>query len=131
MNDDGGSVSIVAAVLVGLLAVLVAGLGGLGQVMAARQTAQVAADAAALAAAPVTFRSFGASGSPSDEARRFAEANGARLVQCSGCEVDRSWDRRVVEIEVAISVDLLLLGSTTVHAVAAAEFVPAQLLGAP
>lgn len=121
----------VAAAMVGLVAVLVAVLGGLSQVLIARDTAQMAADAAALAAAPVTFRSFGASGSATDEARRFAETNGGQLMSCSGCEWDPSWRRRVVEVEVSVETGLLWFGTTSVTAVAAAEFVPVQLLGAP
>ena len=96
MRGEGGSVAIVAAALIGLLAVLTAGLGGLAQVVAARDQAQMAADAAALAAAPVTFRQFGAKGSAHGEAGRFAEANGARLVGCAGCEIDASWQSRIV-----------------------------------
>lgn len=131
MIAERGSVAIVIAVLAGLLAVLAAGLGGIGQVVAARETAQLAADAAALAAAPVTFRPFGAGGSPVDEARRYAEVNGARLVRCTGCERDGSWHRRVVEVEVEVSVDVFVFGLGRVEATAAAEFVPVQLLGAP
>jgi len=131
LTGDRGSVAIVAAVLIGLLAVLTAGLGGLAQVVAARDQAQMAADAAALAAAPVTFRQFGAQGSAHDEAERFAEVNGARLVRCAGCEIDPSWQSRIVEVVVSVEVDILGLGVSFVSAESAAEFNPVLLLGVP
>ncbi len=126
---DDGSVTVVLAAVIGLLAVLAAGIGGLAQIQLARDTAQLAADSAALAAAPVTFRPFGATGSAIEEAGRFAAANGATLTGCSGCEFDASWNPRVVQVEVAVEVDVLGLGSTTVSAVSAAEFDPIGLLG--
>ena len=92
----------------------------------ARTRAQVAADAAALAAAPVTFRSFGAAGSPAEEAAVFAEANGAELIECR-CPVDGSWEPRTVEVEVSVSIDPLLLPATAVGATSRAEFVPTSL----
>ena len=128
---ERGSVAIVAAALIGLLAVLTAGLGGLAQVVAARAQAQMAADAAALAAAPVTFGMFGAKGSAHAEAGRFAEANGARLVRCEGCEIDPSWQSRIVEVVVSVEVDVLGLGVSSVSAKSSAEFNPVLLLGAP
>ena len=131
MTSERGSVAIVAAALIGLLAVLTAGLGGLAQVVAARGQAQMAADAAALAAAPVTFRMFGAHGSARGEAGRFAEANSARLVRCAGCESDPSWQSRIVEVVVSVEVNVLGLGVSSVSAKSAAEFNPVLLLGAP
>jgi hypothetical protein len=90
--------------------------------------ASAAADAAALAAAPVTFRPFGAAGTPREEAARFAAANSARLVSCD-CALDRSWAARTVEVVVARRVDLMLFGSRSILASARAEFAPAALLG--
>jgi secretion/DNA translocation related TadE-like protein len=130
LTGERGSVTIVAAALIGLLAVLTAGLGGLAQVVAARDQAQMAADAAALAAAPVTFRPFGAKGSAHGEAGRFAEANGASLVRCTGCEPDASWQSRIVEVVVSVEVDVLGLGVSSVSATSAAEFNPILLLDA-
>lgn len=121
--------TVVVAAVVGLLAVLAAGLAGLAQIQLARATAQAAADSAALAAAPVTFRPFGATGSAVEEAGRFAAANGASLTGCAGCGFDPSWNPRVVQVEVEVEVDVLGLGSTTVSAVSAAEFDPVGLLG--
>lgn len=131
MKGENGAVTVVAAVMVGLISVLMAVLGGLAQVVVARDTAQMAADAAALAAAPVTFRPFGATGSATDEARRFAESNGGELTNCTGCGTDPSWESRVIEVEVSVEIDLLWFGTTSINAYSAAEFVPVQLLGAP
>lgn len=131
MIRDEGSVSVVAATIVGLMVLLSVGLAAVGLVLAADGRAQTAADAAALAAAPVTFRSFGSTNSPYAEAAAYAELNGARLVACRGCVVDRSWRTRTIEIEVMVDIELPVIGPLGVTAVAAAEFVPAQLLGAP
>jgi len=131
VKRDEGSASVVAVTLVGLLALLAVGLAAVGVLLAAAGRAQAAADAAALAAAPLTFYSFGSTNSPYGEAARYADLNGARLVGCSGCAVDRSWRPRTVEIEVAVEIELPGFGPVGVSALAAAEFVPAQLLGAP
>jgi hypothetical protein len=92
----------------------------------ARAQASIAADAAALAAAPVTFRPFGAAGTPAQEAARFATLNGGRLVACA-CAVDESWSERAVEVTVAFDRRLLVFGVVTVEARSRAEFVPARL----
>lgn len=105
------------------LALLVADVAGY---IAAGTAASTAADAAALAAAPVTFRSFGKATTPRREATRFAEANGASLVFCR-CAVDRSWNRRIVEVVVERPLRLILFGRRTVRAVGRAEFVPTLL----
>lgn len=116
---------LVAVVGVGLLFAAV--VGSVGAYVRVRAEASAAADAAALAAAPVTFLPFGATGSPADEARRFAAANGAALVSCS-CPLDPSWEPRVVEVTVSKAVSLWPVGSLTVHASGKAEFVPVMLL---
>jgi secretion/DNA translocation related TadE-like protein len=118
---------VVTVAVIGLVLVLCAAVIGLGQVLVARAVAQSAADAAALAAAPVTFRPFGAMAGPSEEARRFAESNGARLVSCR-CTQDPTWAPRTVEVEVEVIADVLGLGSGRVQAVAAAEFIPLALV---
>jgi nucleotide-binding universal stress UspA family protein len=112
----------IGAMLV-VLSMLVADVGGF---LAARQQVAAAADAAALAAAPVTFRPFGATGSPAQEAARFAAANGASLVWCR-CVVDRTWETREVEVLVQRSVDLILLGRRRITVWSRAEFVPTRL----
>jgi nucleotide-binding universal stress UspA family protein len=92
----------------------------------ARARAQMAADAAALAAAPVTFRPFGASGSAADEARRFAGRNGAALIECR-CVPDPSWRSRTVIVRVSVPADLVLLGATEATGWSSAEFDPTRL----
>lgn len=82
LRSERGSVSVfvVAVLVVGFL--LVVAVAGIGQVVLARERVVTEAEAGALAAAPVTFRSFGASGSATAEAERFVQANGASLVKC-------------------------------------------------
>lgn len=117
--------------VIGLIAVLAAALGGVARVVAAQHTAQMAADAAALAAAPVTFRQADHAESALVAAGLFAEANGGRLIGCFGCVADPSWKTRIVEVAVAVDVDLPALGPSSVSAVAAAEFDPIRLFGFP
>lgn len=112
---------------VGLLLLIVSVLlVDVGRVLAVRSQVAAAADAAALAAAPVTFRPFGAAGSPAEEAARFARANGARLVSCS-CPVDATWETREVEVLVEADARLYVLGDVTIRATSRAEFVPTNL----
>ena len=127
MSGERGSAAVLLLAVAGLVAILAVGVANVGIAFAGRLQAAAAADAAALAAAPVTFRPFGAAGSPAEEARRFAGANGARLVACR-CPIDRSWQPRVVEIVVERRVELLSMGSITVRASSRAEFSPARLL---
>jgi hypothetical protein len=109
-----------------LILVLSLGIGAVGAGVAGYVHAAGAADAAALAAAPVTFQPFGASGSPAQEASRFASANGTRLVSCD-CRVDRSWNKRTVTVVVVRSVGLPGLGHLEVRATSRATFEPAAL----
>lgn len=125
--SERGSVSVLIVGVIAMLVVLGMMLGAAGQFLSARSRVQAAADAAALAAAPVTFRRFGSTGDPTAEAARFAEANGVRLLRCF-CSIDRSWDSRIVEVEVGEEINLIVLGPTEVRARAAAEFLPVQLL---
>ena len=104
-----------------------AALGAVGTYLRVRVEAVAAADAAALAAAPVTFLPFGATGTPAEEAARFALANGASLLWCA-CPVDPSWEPRTVTVQVARAVRLWPAGSLTVTAIGRAEFEPALLL---
>lgn len=106
-----------------MLVVVAAG----GQYLDARRRATAAADASALAAAPVTFRRYGAKAGPVQEAAKFARANGARLVGCR-CAIDRSWAPRTVEVEVETVVDVVLFGPRTVRASSRAQFSPPKLL---
>ncbi|HUP16645.1 MAG TPA: Rv3654c family TadE-like protein [Acidimicrobiia bacterium] len=122
MSERGaGSVLAIAAMaLVTLVAVVVLAAT---QIVTARSQAITAADAAALAAAPMTFPPVAGDRSPVDEASTLAEANGARLVSCV-CSLVATFEPRQVEVTVAVSVDLPLLGMRWVHASSAAEFVP-------
>lgn len=128
-SDDSGSAAVAVLGAIGVLLVLVVWLSALAVAMRAHLDATTAADAAALAAAPVTFLPFGAKGSPTDEAARFARLNGAHLVWCR-CPLDQSFDSRTVEVRVTKSVDLPVLGMTEIEATGRAEFVPAALLEA-
>lgn len=125
LHEEGSVV--IGVALVGLIVVLIVAVAAVGSGIAAYTNASAAADAAALAAAPVTFRSFGATGSPAAEASRFAQANGARLVSC-GCPVDRSWDARTVVVTVARTVSIVGIGSVSVRATSRATFEPAALI---
>ena len=124
---ERGSASVLVLGIVGLMVVMGVVLTTTGHVLAVRNQVQVAADAAALAAAPVTFLPFGSDGHPSTEAKRLAVANGADLSRCI-CPIDRSWEARVVEVEVIREVALPVIGSLDIRAVAAAEFRPTKLL---
>ena len=117
--------SVIAAVIASVLALLCTAVAAGGVVSAGRGRAVAAADAAALAAAPVTFRPFGATGSPGDEAERLAKEHGATVVRCV-CSPDPSWSSRVVEVEVTVTIEML--GTHTVSAVSRAEFDPVRLL---
>ena len=127
MSREQGSAAVLLLAVAGLMVILAVGVADVGIAFAGRLQAAAAADAAALAAAPVTFRPFGAAGSPAEEARRFAGANGARLV-AGRCPIDRSWQPRVVEVVVERRVELLGIGSITVRASSRAEFSPAALI---
>lgn len=127
MNGERGAAAVLLLAVASLLATMLAAVVAGGQYLDARRRAVAAADASALAAAPVTFRPYGASGSPAQEAARFAIANGARLLACR-CAIDRSWAPRTVEVEVEALVDVVLFGRRTVRASSRAQFSPPQLL---
>jgi len=126
-TDDDGVAAIAGLVLIGVSLIIVLAMFSGAQLLLARTQAANAADAAALAAAPVTFRPFGATGGPAAEASHFAAANGATLIRCL-CASDPSFAARVVEVEVKVRVGLPVLGSREVRATGRAEFKPAQLL---
>lgn len=127
MSERGSAgVLLLGVAALGLL--LMAGVGIVGSLVVARTEAAAAADAAALAAAPVTFRPFGAAGSPTEEAARFAAANDTRLVECV-CPADRSWAPRTVRVVVERVVGLGPFGEIAVQSASRAEFTPALLIG--
>jgi Na+-transporting methylmalonyl-CoA/oxaloacetate decarboxylase gamma subunit len=125
-SDEEGSIVLGMGVLV-LVLMLAVAVGAVGAGVAGYVQAAGAADAAALAAAPVTFRQFGARGSPAQEAARFAAANGTRLIGCM-CPVNRSWTTRTVTTIVARPVTILGFGRFEVRATSRATFEPAALL---
>ena len=119
------AIAAVGVVIVGFMVMV--GLAGIGQVVLARAKVVAAAEAGALAAAPVTFRPFGATGSPSAEADRLVRANGARLVRCS-CPYDPGYSPRTVVVTARLSAAVLGFRDITMEATAAAEFSPVALL---
>ncbi len=123
---EQGSVAIGVG-LVGVVLMFILGVGLVGAAASTYAAAASAADAAALASAPVTFRPFGARGSPRDEAARFARANGARLVRCD-CSVDRSWATRTVSVTVSRRISLPVVGVVVINATSRAVFEPSALL---
>lgn len=125
--SERGSVSILVIGVAALTLLLGVALSGIASVLHGRLAATTAADAAALAAAPVTFLPFGADGSPTDEAARFARLNGADLMMCA-CPVDRSFAARTIEVRVRRRVEVPLLGAVEIEATGRAEFLPALLL---
>ena len=127
MRSERGSAAIAAVGVVVLGFVLMVGLAGVGQVVLARAKVVAAAEAGALAAAPVTFRPFGATGSPSAEADRLVRANGARLVRCS-CPYDTGYGPRTVVVTARSRTTVLGFREMTLEATAAAEFSPVALL---
>jgi hypothetical protein len=126
IKSETGSVAVGVA-LIGVVLIFILGVGLVGAAAATYAIAASAADAAALASAPVTFRPFGATGSPRDEAARFARANGARLVRCV-CPIDRSWAARTVSITVSRDITLPVIGELSVTAASRAVFDPSALL---
>lgn len=115
-----------AASVAALALLLAALIGGAGQAYVARARASAAADAAALAAAPVTFRPFGAAGAPATEAARFASRHGARLISCD-CAPDPSYATRRATVVVEVQIDIIGLGARSFRATASAEFEPVAL----
>ncbi len=125
MTERGaaGIVALAVAATALMLVIVVVDTAGL---IGARLRAVNAAESAALAAAPVTFRPFGAVPTPSAAAEESARSNRARLVACT-CRLDRSWSPRRVEVVVETEAALVLLGTVHVRAGAAAVFVPSRL----
>lgn len=130
MSNDRGSVTVLAVGALVLALVLVAGATAIGQVLIARNRVIAAAEAGALAAAPVTFRPFGATGSASEEASRLVHSNGATLVRCD-CRPDNRYTPRTVVVTAMVNIDVPGPRKWTIEATAAAEFRPVALLVGP
>lgn len=124
---EAGSVSVIAAATMVVVAVAGLAIGALAQTQHGAWRAQTAADAAALAAAAATFPPVGA-GAPRDEAEAIAASNGAELLEC-GCSLDASFAIRTVDVTVAVDVTILGYGRATVVRSARAEFDPVAALG--
>lgn len=130
IGTDRGSATLAAVGVLALALVLAAGVTAIGQVSIARNRVAAAAEAGALAAAPVTFRPFGATGTATDEAARLVRSNGATLLRCE-CRPDRGYDPRTVAVTATVTVDVLGLREVRVEATAVAEFRPVALLIGP
>jgi secretion/DNA translocation related TadE-like protein len=114
-HAERGSVTIVAAAVVGLVAVLTMGAADVGKALVARERAQAAADAAALAAAQELVMPTGRS--PAELAGEYAARNGASLARCA-CLAGSS--EAVVETRVDVGTLLLVPGDHEAVAVARA-----------
>ncbi len=126
MGEEGSVGLLLLAVATVTLVVSLA-VVAVGQFLVGYAEAEAAADAAALAAAPVTFRPFGATGTAAQEAALFAAANQSELIGCS-CQTDPSWEPRTVVVTVRRTFPVLLFGVQSVEATSRAEFVPTRLL---
>ena len=126
-GSDRGSATLFAIGAILLALVLMAGVTAIGQVLIARNRVTAAAEAGALAAAPVTFRPFGATGSAIDEAARLVRSNGATLIRCD-CRPDPGYGPRTVTVTAMVNVNVMGLRETLIEATALAEFRPVALL---
>lgn len=122
-GNERGSATILALALI--LIIIATGLALLAatQLVTARTRAVIAADAAALAAAPATFPPLANGQSPAAVAAELAMANGARLLACR-CPTVESFEPRTVEVELAVSTRVALVGIVAVRASSRAEYVP-------
>jgi secretion/DNA translocation related TadE-like protein len=114
---EGGNSAIVMLAGAGMVMVLLIGLADLASYFIARTRAQTAADSAALAAVAELIPSIGED--PEAKAEEYANANGAKLLECS-C----SMGTLIAEVKVAVPVKLALRslgGMRSVEARAKAE----------
>ncbi len=126
LSGERGSVTVVAAAVIGLAFVVTLGAADLGRVLVARSQARTAADAAALAAVQELALPTGLL--PADAAADYAARNGAVLTACM-CEP------ATFEATVAVSVEvagmLLIPGTRTVTARARAIVSPPSPVPSP
>jgi secretion/DNA translocation related TadE-like protein len=111
VSDDRGSITLVAAAVIGLAFVVTLGAADLGRVLVARSQARTAADAAALAAVQELALPTGLL--PADVAADYAARNGAVLTACI-CEPETFEATVAVSVEVAGM--LLIPGTRSVTA---------------
>lgn len=115
VRDERGSVTVVAAAVTALVAVLTMGAADVGKALVARERAQAAADAAALAAAQELVMPTGRA--PTELAAEYAARNGATLTSCA-CQAGSS--EAIVEARVAVGALLLVPGDHEAVALARA-----------
>ena len=115
LDAERGSITVVAAAVMALVAVLTMGAADVGKALVARERAQAAADAAALAAAQELVMPTGRT--PTELAAEYALRNGATLASCT-CAPGTT--EAVVETRVIVGALLLIPGDHVVVAVARA-----------
>jgi secretion/DNA translocation related TadE-like protein len=111
VRGERGSVSLVAVAVVGVIVVLALGATDLARVLVGAAKAQNAADAAALAAAQELAIPSGED--PSEVGWRYADLNGAELVEC---RCDTGSQEAVVLVRVHIGSLMTVPGDRTVEA---------------
>jgi secretion/DNA translocation related TadE-like protein len=114
-HGERGSVTVVAAAVMALVAVLTMGAADVGKALVARERAQAAADAAALAAAQELVMPSGRA--PAELAAEYATRNGATLSRCV-CAAGST--EALVETLVPVGALLLVPGDHEAVAVARA-----------
>ncbi len=114
-RSERGSVSIVAAASMAVIAALAMGCADLARVLVVVGRADTAADAAALATAQELVLPTGRV--PSDVAAEYADDNGADLVEC---RCDAGTGEAVVTVRMDVGPMLLVPGGRTVTAQARA-----------
>ena len=115
MRGERGSVSVVAAATIAVIAALTMGCADLARALVAVERADTAADAAALAAAQEIALPTGRP--PADVASEYAQRNGGRLTECR-CEAGAN--EAVVTVELDVGPMLIVPGHRTVSAQARA-----------
>ena len=118
LHAERGSITVVAAAVMALVAVLTMGAADVGKALVARERAQAAADAAALAAAQELVMPSGRA--PAELAAEYAAQNGATLASCA-CAPGTA--EAVVETRVIVGALLLVPGDHEAVAVARATVV--------
>lgn len=108
MRAEDGNAAIALVGGMAVVMVMLIGLSDLATFFLARTRAQTAADAAALAAAAELLPGVGTA--PAEQARRFAGANGARLLTCD-CRPGAGAAEVTVSVPVSLSVGGLTGGS--------------------
>jgi secretion/DNA translocation related TadE-like protein len=125
---DRGTVSAMLLVQLALVFLFCLALADAASVLKAHARSRSAADASALAAAAEQWRFSGGGGDPTDEARTYAERNGASL---ESCDCPARGSRAVVEVSVRTRIRMLGSAPLNVRASAVAVVDPAPVFGPP